>query len=262
MISDRLWDQLFARDASAIGRAIRLNGTPFTIVGVASATADFGVLQILSAAAYARGFADRDPRARVDAWVPLQADPADSARGSNHSFIMVGRLASGATVSSAHDEMITIAADLERTYPQDNAGRGAFVERLDDVIFGRTRTALTVLMAAVSLVLLISCVNVANLLIARGTSRAREVAVRTALGARLTRLARQFVVENVVLALGGAALGIPLAYAVLRALVALGPVNIPRLTAVTLDGPVLLVAFGVSALIGIAFGTLPVLQRP
>ena len=260
MISDRLWDQLFARDPTAVGRPIRLNGIPVTIVGVVSATADFGVLQILSAAAYARGFADRDPRARVDVWVPLQADPASAQRGSNHSFIMVGRLAQGATVSSAHDEMVTIAADLERTYPQDNAGRGAFVERLDNVIFGRTRTALTILMAAVSLVLLISCVNVANLLIARGTSRAREIAVRTALGARVSRLARQFVVENVVLALGGAALGVPLAYGVLRGLVAVAPANIPRLTTVSLDARVLLVALGVSAFIGLVFGILPVVQ--
>ena len=260
MISDRLWDQLFARDPSAIGRPIRLNGIPVTTVGVVSAIADFGVLQILSAAAYARGFADRDPRARVDVWVPLQADPANAQRGSNHSFIMVGRLAGGATISSAQDEMMTIAADLERTYPQDNAGRGAFVERLDDVIFGRTRPALTILMAAVSLVLLIACVNVANLLLARGASRAREIAVRTALGARLTRLARQFVVENVILALGGAALGVPLAYGVLRALVAVGPANIPRLATVSLDGRVLLLALGVSAFIGMVFGILPVVQ--
>jgi putative ABC transport system permease protein len=260
MISDGLWDQLFARDPSAVGRPMRLNGNPVTVVGVVSATADFGVLQILSAAAYARGFADRDPRARVDVWVPLQADPAAEQRGSNHSFIMVGRLAAGATTSAAHDEMVTIAADLERTYPQDNAGRGAFVERLDDVIFGRTRAALTVLMAAVSLVLLISCVNVANLLIARGTSRAREIAVRTALGARPARLARQFVVENVVLAFGGAALGVPLAYGVLRALVAVGPANIPRLATVSLDGRAMLLALGVSACIGIVFGILPAAQ--
>jgi putative ABC transport system permease protein len=260
MISDRLWERLFGRDLSAIGKPIRLNGIPVTIVGVVSGTADFGVLQILSAAAYARGFADRDPRTRVDVWVPLQADPANSQRGSNHSFIMIGRLADGATVPSAHDEMVKIAADLERTYPQDNAGRGAFVERLDDVVFGRTRAALSVLMVAVSLVLLISCVNVANLLIARGTSRAREIAVRTALGARLTRLARQFVVENIVLTLGAAALGVPLAYGVLRALVAVGPANIPRLATVSLDGRVLLLALGVSAVIGLVFGILPVAQ--
>ena len=171
---------------------------------------------------------------------------------------MVGRLARGATVAAAHDDMVRIAADLERAYPQDNAGRGAFVERLDDVVFGRTRRALTVLMAAVSLVLLISCVNVANLLLARGASGVREVAVRAALGAELPRLARQFVVENIVLALGGAALGVPLAYGVLRALMIVGPANIPRLSTVRVDEGVLLLAR--SALIGLVFGLLPVAQ--
>jgi putative ABC transport system permease protein len=173
---------------------------------------------------------------------------------------MVGRLASGATVATAHDEMVRIAADLERRYMDDNAGRGAFVERLDDAVMGRTRTALTVLMAAVTLVLLISCVNVANLLLARGTSRAREVAIRTALGAELPRLARQFLVENVLLAVGAAALGVPLAYGLLRALMTVAPANIPRLTSVSLDGGVLLVAVGVSVAIGLVFGVLPVAQ--
>jgi predicted permease len=260
LISDRLWEQLYGRSRAAIGSTIRLNGIPAEIVGVVAPGSDFGVLQILSAAAYARGFADRDPRTRVDVWTPLQPNPANAPRGGNHAFIMIGRLAGSATVSSAHDEMVTIAADLERTYPQDNAGRGAFVERLDDVIFGRTRTALTVLMVAVSLVLLISCVNVANLLIARGTARVREIAVRTALGAGMSRLARQFVVENIILALGGALLGVPLAYAVLRALVSVGPANIPRLATVGLDARVLLVALGLSAAIGLVFGVVPVLQ--
>jgi putative ABC transport system permease protein len=260
LISDRLWEQLYGRSRTAVGSTIRLNGIPADIVGIVAPGSDFGVLQILSSAAYARGFADRDPRTRVDIWTPLQPDPANAPRGGNHSFIMIGRLAQGATVASAHDEMVAIAADLERTFPQDNAGRGAFVERLDDVIFGRTRTALTVLMVAVSLVLLIACVNVANLLIARGTARAREIAVRTALGARISRLARQFVVENVVLALGGALLGVPLAYAVLRALVSVGPANIPRLATVSLDARVLLAALAVAALIGLVFGVLPVLQ--
>jgi putative ABC transport system permease protein len=260
IISDRLWEQLFARDPSAIGATIRLNDVHFTIIGVVSPTADFGVLQILSAAAYARGFADRDPRTRVDLWGPLRADPASAPRGGNHSFIMVGRLAGGATVASAHDEMVRIAADLERTYPGDNEGRGAFVESLDDVVFGRTRRALTVLMVAVSLVLLISCVNVANLLLARGMSRVREVAVRAALGAELPRLARQFMVENLVLALGAASLGVPLAYGVVHALMVVGPANIPRLTTVSVDGRVLLLSLGVSALIGLVFGLLPVAQ--
>jgi predicted permease len=260
MISDRLWEQLFARDASAIGASIRLNDTTAQVVGVVSTTADFGILQVLSAAAYARGFADRDPRARVDVWLPLRADPDKSARGSNHNYIMIGRLAAGATVASAHDEMARIAADLERTYPDDNAARGAHVERLEDIIFGRARPALTVLMLAVFLVLLISCVNVANLLIARGSSRVREIAVRAALGAGRGRLARQFVVENMVLAAGGAIIGVPLAYVVLRALIVVGPVNIPRLASVTLDAGALLAALGVAALTGLVLALIPVAQ--
>jgi putative ABC transport system permease protein len=196
MISAGLWAQLFARDQAAMGATIRLNGIDRTIVGVVSPSADFGVLQILSSAAYARGFADRDPRTRVDVWLPLQPDPSTAPRGGNHGYIMVEHLAPGASVSSAHEEMVQMAADLERTYPRDDDGRGAFVESLDGVVLGRTRAALGVLMVAVSLVLLISCVNVANLLLARGTARVREVAVRTALGAELPRLARQFVVET------------------------------------------------------------------
>jgi putative ABC transport system permease protein len=258
MISDRLWEQLFARHPSALGATIRLDDTQASIVGVVSPTADFGVLQILSAAAYARGFADRDPRTRVDVWTPLRADPETAPRGGNHSFLMVGRLAADATLASVNEEMTAIAADLERSYPDDNAGRGAFVERLDEVVLGRTRTALTVLMVAVSLVLLISCVNVANLLLARGTARTREVAVRTALGAELPRLARQFMVENTVLSLAAAALGVPLAYGVLLALVMVGPANIPRLTTVSLDERVLFLALGLSVLIGLVFGVLPV----
>jgi predicted permease len=260
VISDRLWDQLFDRSPAALGSSIRLNDNPFQIVGVVSPTADFGVLQVLSSAAYARGFADRDQRTRVDVWAPLRPDPANAPRGGNHAYVMVGRLAKGATVKSAHDEMTQLAADLERTFPQDNAGRGAFVEPLDSVIFGRARPALTVLMAAVSLVLLISCVNVANLLLARGSSRMREVAVRMALGARRTRLARQFIVENIVLAVGGAVIGVPLAYALLRTLVVVGPANIPRLTTVTLDARVLLVALGVATLTGLLFAIIPVAQ--
>ncbi len=255
------WERLFARDPGTIGASVRFSGAaPRTIVGVVSSTADFGVLQILSSAAYARGFADRNPRARVDVWLPLQPDPAVGSRGSNHGYFMVGRLAGGATVESARAEMEQIAADLEATYPNDNDGRGAFLEPLDDVVLGSTRQALTVLMAAVTLVLLIACVNVANLLLARAAGRGREIAVRSALGAELPRLARQFVVENASLTLGAAALGVPLAYAVLRALVAVGPPDIPRLTQVSLDARVLLVTLSVSVLIGVVFGMLPVLQ--
>jgi putative ABC transport system permease protein len=258
LISERLWEQLFARDPAAIGATVRLDGVRRTVVGVTTADADFGILQMLSAADYARGFADRDQRARVDVWLPLQPDPADTAHGSNHSFLMVGRLAAGASVATAQAEMTALAADLER-HP-GNQGRGAFVERVDEVVLGRTRTALSVLMAAVALVLVIACANVASLLLARGATRRREIAVRAAVGAELPRLARQFVVENVVLSLGGALLGVPLAMGVLRALTIVGPASIPRLGTVTLDMTVLLAALGAAALVGLAFGVLPLVQ--
>jgi putative ABC transport system permease protein len=258
MISERLWERLFARNPAAIGATVRLDGVRRTVVGVASADADFGILQMLSAAAYARGFADRDQRARVDVWTPLQPDPADTDHGSNHSFLMVGRLAAGASVATAQAEMTALAKDLER-HPGNN-GRGAFVERVDDVVLGRTRTALSVLMAAVALVLLVACANVANLLLARGASRRREIAVRAALGAEFPRLARQFVVENMLLSLGGALLGVPIAMAVLRALTVVGPATIPRLATVTLDATVLFAALGAAVLVGLAFVVLPLAQ--
>ena len=258
MISERLWEQLFARSPAAIGATVRLDGVPRTVVGVTTGDADFGILQMLSAAAYARGFADRDQRARVDVWLPLQPDPSDANHGSNHSFLMVGRLATGASLATAQTEMTTLAADLER-HP-GNAGRGAFVEPLDDVVLGRTRTALSVLMAAVALVMLIACANVASLLLARGATRRREIAVRAALGAEFPRLARQFIVENVLVALGGALLGLPLAMGVLRGLAIVGPASIPRLGTVTLDMPVLFAALGAAGLVGLAFGILPLAQ--
>jgi predicted permease len=193
-------------------------------------------------------------------WVPLQADPANVPRGGSHSFIMIGRLAPGTTVSSAQHEMTRIAADLERTYPRHNEGRGAFVEPLDDVVFGRVRPALAVLMAAVSLVFLIACANVANLLLARGSTRTQEVAVRAALGAGLGRLARQFIVENLVLTIGGAVIGIPVAYVLLRVLITTGPANIPRLGNAGLDTGVVLAALGVAAITGLVFALIPVVQ--
>jgi putative ABC transport system permease protein len=258
IISERLWDRIFQRDPAAIGRTLRLDDQPRTIVGVAPSGADFGVLQVLAAADYSRGFVDRDPRSQVDVWAPLQADPKQLVRDT-HPLIMIGRLAPGATVASAQEELAAIAADLERTYPSNKA-RGVFIEPLRDVIFGPTEPALLVLLAAVGLVLLIACVNVANLLLARGTGRRREVAVRTAIGAGTRQLARQFIVENLLLTAVSGALGVAVAFAALRVLVALAPPEVPRLATAGIDVRVLAVALGISVVVGLIFGLLPVLQ--
>jgi putative ABC transport system permease protein len=258
LISESLWGRLLNRDPAIVGRTLRLDEQPYTVIGVVPDEADFGVLQVLSAAAYSRGFADRGEHSRVDVWTPLQPDPESLPR-ETHPIFMLGRLAPGASPSSAQEETAAIAADLEHAYPV-NEGRGVFVERLTDVVFGPVRPALFVLLGAVGFVLLVASVNVTNLLLARGTTRLREVAIRTALGASAGRLAGQFLVESLVLALAAAVAGVGLAFAGLKALLAIAPADIPRLSLVSIDIRVLGATLGVSLLIGVVFGMLPTLQ--
>src|SRR5581483_1979559 len=259
MISENLWQQRFGRDPGAIGQSLRIDDKPVTIVGVLPTAADFGALQVLSAAAYSRSFADRGEHVRVDAWVPLAPDQPGLVRDT-HPLFMLGKLAPGTTAAAAQQEMARIAADLERTYPGSNKARGVFVEPLEQVVLGPVRPALLVLLGAVALVLLIGCANVANLVLARGTARTREVAVRTALGASLPRLARQFLTESAVLALAGGAAGVLLAYWGTSVLTALAPADIPRLSQVSIDGRVLGMTLAVSALAAVAFGLVPIVQ--
>ena len=258
LISESLWGRLLDRDPAVVGRTVRLNERPFTIVGVVPDEADFGVLQVLSAAAYSRGFADRGEHTRVDLWMPLQPDPESFPR-ETHPIFMLGRLAPDASPLSAQNEMAGIAAELERQYPV-NEGRGVFVEPLGEVVFGPVRPALFVLLGAVGLVLLVASVNVTNLLLARGAGRLREVGIRTALGAGAGRLACQFLVESLILTLGAAAVGVGLAFAGLKGLLAIAPAGIPRLSLVSIDARVLGATLGVSVLVGMVFGVLPTLQ--
>jgi putative ABC transport system permease protein len=227
-------------------------------VGVLPAGADFGTLQVLGAAAYGRGFAERGGQTRVDLWVPLQPDPVSLPR-QTHPILVVGRLASGASPSQAQQEMTTIMADLERAYPENDA-RGAFVESMTSVVFGPVRPALLLLLGAVVLVLLVTCVNVANFLLARGTSRMHDVTVRVALGASGWRLARQFLAESTLLTVAGGAAGVALAYLLLDVLVALAPATIPRVGGVGIDARVLLSTVLVTAGVALVFGLLPMLQ--
>jgi predicted permease len=259
LISERLWQRLFNRSAEVIGRTIRLNeGNPRTIVGVLPDDADFGTMQILRRAAYGRGFADRDVRSRVDVWIPVQGDASALSRDT-HPFLVVGRLASGATVSTAQQEAAATMSDLEAAYPS-NAARGAFVEAIPDVVFSGVRGPLWILLAAVGFVLLIACVNVANLLLARGAARMREVAVRTAMGAMIHRLGRQFAAENLVLTITAAALGILLAAAALGILKAVAPADVPRLASVSVDVRVLAATLITAVATGLVFGLVPVAQ--
>jgi putative ABC transport system permease protein len=258
LISQDLWESEYASDPNVTSKSIRINDTEWSIIGVMPRSADFGALQVLRSAAYMRGYADRGGRARVDLWLGLRANP-QAPRG-NHPIFVLGRLAPGATFAQAHDEMATIAADLERSYPQDNEARGANVEAFDAVVFGPVRPALFVLLGAVALVLIIACVNVANLVMVRAADRVREVTVRAALGAGAGRLARQFLAEGALIAIAGSVLGVLLATAGVDVLVRLAPVSIPRVDAVRVDGRVLAATLVMSVIAAVAFGLIPTAQ--
>ncbi len=258
IISEATWEREFDRDPSAIGRTIRLDDQPWTVVGVMPAGADFGVLQILSAAAYSRSFADRGEKTPVGAWVPLQ-ESAQTLPRDTHPIIVVGRLADGSTFAAAQTEMSSITADLERAYPS-NAARGAHVEPLAQVVTGPVRPALFLLLGAVGVVLVVACVNVASLLLARGSSRAREVAIREALGADSSRLLRLFFAESALLTILSGALGLAAAYAGVRVMLAIAPADVPRLSDASVNLPVLAATLGVSLLVSFAFAMVPALQ--
>ena len=258
LIGESLWEREFGRRADAVGSTIRLDDESFTILGIMRRGSDFGVLQILSRAAYSRSFTDRGERTEVEIWAPLQGDPRQLPR-STHPIFVAARLAGGIGVDAAQTELTRVMFDLERSFPE-NAARGAFVEPLSSVVFGPFRPAFYLLLAAVALVLLVASVNVASLLIARGAARMHEVAVRGALGAGRSRLIRLFLVESLVLTAASTLLGLVIAHAVLGIIIAFAPADIPRLTEASVDGRVLAATIVVSALAAIGFGLFPMIQ--
>ncbi|MGH9371996.1 MAG: ABC transporter permease, partial [Vicinamibacterales bacterium] len=258
LISELLWDRAFGRDPNIVGRTIRLDDRPWTVIGVMRRGADFGVLQILSRAAYGRSFADRGERSEIAIWAPLQADPQQLPR-STHPIFVAGRLADGVDVDAAQAEMARIMSDLERAYPE-NAARGAYVEPLAKVVFGPVKSAFYLLLGAVALVLIVASANVAGLLLARGMARAQEVAIRGALGAGTGRLVRLFLTESALLVVASTALGIGVAYAAVKAIVMLAPADVPRLSSASVDLRVLAATMVISTTVALAFGLFPMIQ--
>jgi putative ABC transport system permease protein len=241
IVSWGFWQRRFAGSRDVLGKSLLVDGSSYTIVGVMPRGFDFPMF-------WATG---------VQMWTPLTLGERASSRRSQ-SLRLFARLRPGATVAAAQSQMSSIAANLEKAFPGTNPA--VMVAPLDTMVVGDVRTALLVLLGAVAFVLLIACANVAHMLLARASARHREMSVRLALGASRTRLLRQLLTESVVLSLVGGALGIGLAKAGLRTLVALAGSSLPRAETIGLDPAVLAFTTVVSLLTGLAFGLLPALR--
>ena len=241
VLAHELWVRRFGADPSVIGRSLTFNGEPYTVVGVLP-----------------EGF--RYPTMAPDVLLPAQKWPNYKVARSAHNCWVVGRLKPGVTRETAEAELRAIAKHLEEAYPEDNRGRGVQLVGLQEDTVEGARTALLVLLSAVGLILAIACANIANLLLARGAARRREVALRSALGASRARLLRQFLTETLLLAVAGGAAGILLAQWGVDALLALNPGDLPTAQKVSIDARVLLFSVALSALTGLVFGIVPALQ--
>lgn len=240
LVSDNLWRTRLGGAADVLGKTITLDGQPLVVIGVLP------------------------PRFRYfrqnDVW-PIMSAPTmgkgDLDRGNHVGITLVGRLKDGLTVQDARADLLRIAGDLEREYPATNSGNGATVMSLTERFVGDITPTLRALFGAVGVLLLLACVNIANLLVARGASRAHELSVRAALGCGRFRMARQLIMENIVIAAAGGALGLAVGGFLLNLFLALIPADTPRIDEVRFSLPVFLFGLAVAAGAALVFGVLP-----
>src|SRR3954470_513695 len=255
MLGYGLWQRRFGGDPSVLGRRVQINGQPATIVGVMP-----------------NGFRlpiDFGGAGPTEAWFPLATDaaqqgavpgPAFPSNGASHGFYAVARLAPGATTVTANAQLKKIVAELEKWGYMANVGFHAYAVPVEEQITGRVGPGLLVVFGAVGLVLLIACAHVAGLLLVRGETRRREMAVRVALGAGSRRLTRLLLAESAVLATLGAAFGIGLAAVAVRLVRANAPAGLPRVSEMTLDWGVLAFALLMAIAAAVLAGMLPAMQ--
>ncbi|MDQ6888271.1 MAG: ABC transporter permease [Gemmatimonadota bacterium] len=243
VLSHALWRRRFGGDASIVGRTISIGGIPRTVVGVMPPRFEY-------------------PQARTDLWSPLprmKFDTAQAQRANNYLF-MVGRIHAGVTIERARADARLIARRIMSAHPESfnpNQPLTPHIETIGDKLVGGTRPFLVALLAAVGFVLLIVCANVANLLLVRGEGRRKEMALRRALGASSVRLARQLLTESALLALAGGAMGLALAWAIDRALLAAAPSSVPRLADIGIDWRVLAFTLAASTVTGLTISLVP-----
>jgi predicted permease len=240
ILSHHLWQERFGSDPNVIGKSVTLDDKTRTVVGVLAN--DISVLS------------------QADLWFPAPFQNQGMQSRRSHFLRPVGLLRRGVTISEAQAELNTIAARLGREYPDTNAGWSLRLEPLQSVLVGSARLALLVLLAAVGLVLLMACANVASLLLSRNTVRQREIVIRTAIGAERSRLVRQLLTESLLLALAGGAAGILLANRGVELLKGLGPQSLPRLDEVNVSGTALAFTFVTAIFAAVLFGLGPALK--
>ena len=241
-----LWQRLFGGDEKIIGETLTLNGQAYTVVGILPQNFQFAL------------------RPGIEMWMPVEPSPAQLSRRYMHWVKVFGRLKPNVTVEQAQADLQTIGEQIAGQYADSHAGTTITIIPLREQIVGSVKPIMIALLAAVGLVLLIACANVANLLLARSAARQKEVAIRLALGANRWRLIRQLLTESVLLALIGGSLGLFLALWGVEALVAAIPQmqlnSMPYLRGLRVDNSILLFTFGLSVLTGILFGIIPALQ--
>jgi len=246
MISEGFWERKFGSAPDVLGRGLTLDGRSFTIVAVVPASFNLRP-------GY---FRERELYVPIGQWT----NPLLNNRASGLGLHGIGRLKPGVTIQRARADMQRVTQDLAAAFPEADKGIGATLLPLKEQVVGKVRALLLVLLAAVGFVLLISCVNVANLLVARSLARAREFAVRAALGAGQGRIIRQLLTESLLLAIAGGTLGLLLAAWGTKAALQHLPQGLPRASEVGLDGRVFLFTAAVALLSGILFGLVPALR--
>jgi putative ABC transport system permease protein len=240
ILSSGVWQRRFGGSPDALGKTLNLNGETFTVVGVMPPDFKFP--------------------GRAELWVPLAMDQRNWTQRGGHYLQGIGRLKPGVAAEAAQADLNTIAAAAEKQFPASNTGWDTTIQDLQEAAVGRIRPAMLTLSAAVGFVLLIACVNIANLLLSRSSARRREIGVRASLGAGRWRLIRQLLTESIVLAGFGAILGLGLAYAGIRLLVTVSPTILPRAAEIALDLRAVAFTAAVALITGILFGIAPALH--
>lgn len=241
VISEAFWRSNYGSNPNILGQSIRLNDEQYTIVGVMPNSFSYPL----------------STSTPPQVWTCIQWDAKEQAVRGNHNYAAFGRLKPGVSIQQAQSELSTIAARLEKEYPADDAGWGALVVPLRDELVGDVRPALLILLGAVAFVLLIACANVANLVLAMTLARRKELAIRTALGAKRSQLIGQVLTETILLAIAGGAIGLVFAKFGIHLIESFLANDLPRTGGIGLDASVLLFTFGVSLLTGLLAGIVP-----